>query len=196
MRRALVPLCAAAVACDVVACDGCEQGAVMLACTFWSEAGCVSLAVVCGGCHAGDSLLTPGRGGGGAGAHATRINHEAHATRNQQGTRHAHARPTEWGSVCGGRPEQRVEEQGTWLSRTRKCSEAGGGRPEDRGVWTATTVKRPPQQPAQPPIRQLLGAADAQTAHPATSSAAPAYQLLGSANAKTAPQGAPAAAAD
>ena len=41
-------------------------------------------------------------------------------------------------------------------------------------------VKRPRQQPAQPSIRQLLGAADAQTAHPATSSTAPTHQLLGS----------------
>ena len=40
-------------------------------------------------------------------------------------------------------------------------------------MWTAKTVKRPRQQPAQPPIRQQLGAADAQTAHPATSSTAP-----------------------
>ena len=66
----------------------------------------------------------------------------------------------------------------------------------DRGVWAANTVKRPPQQPTQPPIRQLLGAADAQTAHPATTSTAPAHQPLGSANAETAPAGAPAAAAD
>ena len=85
-----------------------------------------------------------------AGAHATRVNHEAHAARNQQGTRPAHARPTEWRSVCGGRQGQRVEEQGTWASHTRKCSEAGCGWPEDRGVWTAKTVKRPPQQPVQP----------------------------------------------
>ena len=35
----------------------------------------------------------------------------------------------------------------------------------DRGAWTANTVKRPQQQPAQPPIRQLLGATDVQTAH-------------------------------
>ena len=84
-----------------------------------------------------------------AGAHATRINHEAHATRNQQGTRPVHARPTEWGSVRGGQPGQRMEEQGTWASRTRKRSEAGG-RPEDGGVGTSKTVKRPPQQPAQP----------------------------------------------
>ena len=68
----------------------------------------------------------------------------------------------------GGRPGQRVEEQGTWASHTQKHSEAGYGRPVDRGAWTAKTVKRPRQQPAQPPIRQLLGAADAQTAHHAT----------------------------
>ena len=45
-------------------------------------------------------------------------------------------------------------------------------------------------------IRQLLGAADAQTAHHATFSAAPTHQLLGSTNAKTTPARAPAAAAD
>ena len=45
-------------------------------------------------------------------------------------------------------------------------------------------------------IRQLLGATDAQTAHPATSSTAPAHQPLSSANAETTPAGAPAAAAD
>ena len=98
------------------------------------------------------------------------------------------------GRTYGGRPGQRVEEQGTWASQ--KHSEAGYGRPVDRGAWAAKTVKRPPQQPAQPPRRQLLGATDAQTAHPATSSTAPAHQLLGSANAETTPAGAPAAAAD
>ena len=50
----------------------------------------------------------------------------------------------------GGRLGQRVEEQGTWASRTRKHSEAGYGRPVDRGAWTAKTVKGPRQQPAQP----------------------------------------------
>ena len=50
----------------------------------------------------------------------------------------------------GGRPGQRVEEQGTWASRTRKRSEAGYGQPVDRGTWTAKTVKRPRQQPAHP----------------------------------------------
>ena len=48
----------------------------------------------------------------------------------------------------GGRPGQRVEEQGTWASQ--KHSEAGYGRPVDRGAWTAKTVKRPRQQPAHP----------------------------------------------
>ena len=86
-----------------------------------------------------------------------------------------------------------MEEQGTWASRRRKQSEAG---PVDGGVWTAKTVKRPPQQSAQPPIRQLLGATDAQAAHPATSSTAPAHQRRGPANAETTPAGAPAAAAD
>ena len=52
--------------------------------------------------------------------------------------------------TCGGRPGQRVEEQGPWASRTQKHSEAGYGRPVDRGVWTAKTVKRPRQQPAHP----------------------------------------------
>ena len=48
----------------------------------------------------------------------------------------------------GGRPGQRVEEQGTWAAQNH--SEAGYGRPVDGGVWTAKTVKRPPQQPAHP----------------------------------------------
>ena len=41
-----------------------------------------------------------------------------------------------------------MEEQGTWAAQ--KHSEAGYGRPVDRGVWTAKTVKRPWQQPAHP----------------------------------------------
>ena len=52
--------------------------------------------------------------------------------------------------ICGGRPGQRVEEQGIWASRTRKHSEAGYGRPVDRGAWIAKTVKRPRRQPAHP----------------------------------------------
>ena len=93
----------------------------------------------------------------------------------------------------GGRPGQRVEEQGTWASQ--KHSEAGYGRPVDRGVWTSKTVKRPRQQPAHPQYANYW-AADAQTAHHATSSTAPTHQPVGSANAETTPAGAPAAAAD
>ena len=44
--------------------------------------------------------------------------------------------------------------------------------------------------------RQLLGAADTQTAHHAASSTVPTRQLLGSANAETTPARAPAATAD
>ena len=58
-------------------------------------------------------------------------------------------RPTVRGKrAYGGRPGQRVEEQGTWAAQ--KHSEAGDGRPVDRGVWTAKTVKPPRQQPAHP----------------------------------------------
>ena len=87
-------------------------------------------------------------------------------------------------------------EQGTWGSHTWKHREAGCGRPEDIGVWTAKTVKRTPTTTNTTSTCQLLGAADAQTAHHATSSTAPAHQPLGSTNAETTPAGAPAAAAD
>ena len=43
-----------------------------------------------------------------------------------------------------------MEEQGTWASHTRRRNEAACVRPQDGGVWTAKTVKQPPQQPAQP----------------------------------------------
>ena len=62
----------------------------------------------------------------------------------------------------GGRPGQRVEKQGTWASHTQKHSEAGYGRPVDRGAWTAahpqyanywaplTRKRHIPPHPAQP----------------------------------------------
>jgi hypothetical protein len=78
----------------------------------------------------------------------------------------------------------------------QKRSEAGYGRPVDRGAWTAKTVKTTPATTSTSSIRQLLGAAHAQTAHPAASSTAPTHQPLGSAIAETTPAGAPAAAAD
>ena len=96
----------------------------------------------------------------------------------------------------GGRPAQRVEEQGTWASHTRQHSEAGYRRPVDTGAWAAKTVKRPRQQPARPPIPQLLGVTDAQTAHHATTSTAPAHEPLGAANVEKTPARVPAAAAD
>ena len=75
----------------------------------------------------------------------------------------------------------------------------GGG-----GPWTACgqrcvdskTSQTTPATTSTSSIRQLLGAADTQTAHHATFSTAPGHQLLGSANAETTPARAPAAAAD
>ena len=67
------------------------------------------------------------------------------------------------------------------------------------GLWTeARGQQKQSTNPAitsTTSIRQLLGAADAQTAHHATFSIAPTHQLLGSANAETAPTRAPATAA-
>ena len=94
----------------------------------------------------------------------------------------------------GGRPGQRVEEQGARASQ--KHSETGYGRPVDRGVWTAKNSQTTLATTSTSSIRQLLVAADAQTAHHATFSTAPTHQLLGSANAETTPARAPAAAAN
>ena len=71
-------------------------------------------------------------------------------------------------------------------------------------LWTACGQRRvdsknsqtTPATTSTSSIRQLLGAADAQTAHHATVSTAPAHQPLGSANAEMTPARAPAAAAD
>ena len=45
--------------------------------------------------------------------------------------------------------------------RARKRGETRSGRPGREGEWAAITVKRP-AQPAQPPVRQLLGPANAE----------------------------------
>ena len=69
----------------------------------------------------------------------------------QQEREPTRGRPAVRGKGTYGRwSGQRVEEQGTWASRTRKHSEAGYGGPVDRGAWTAKSVKRRWQQPAQP----------------------------------------------
>ena len=97
--------------------------------------------------------------------------------------------------TCGGRPGQRVEEQGTWASHTETqrggLRTACGQRRVDSKNSQAT-----PATISTSSIHQLLGAADTQTAHHATFSTAPTHQLLGSANAETTPARAPAAAAD
>ena len=70
-------------------------------------------------------------------------------------------------------------------------------------LWTACGQRRvdsknsqtTPATTSTSSIRQLLGAADVQTAQHATFSTAPTHQLLGSANAETTPARAPAAAA-
>ena len=69
------------------------------------------------------------------------------------------------------------------------------------GLWTEVCGQQkqsnnPGNNQHIPQYANLLGAANRQTAHHATSSTAPAHQLLGSANAETTPAGAPAAAAD
>ena len=71
-------------------------------------------------------------------------------------------------------------------------------------LWTACGQRRvdsknsqtTPATTSTTSIRQLLGAADTQTAHDATPSTAPAHHTLGSANTETTPARAPATAAD
>ena len=70
-----------------------------------------------------------------------------------------------------------------WTACGQRC--VGSKNSQTTPATTSTT-----------PIRQLLGAADAPTAHLATFSTAPAHQILGSASAEMTPAGAPAAAAD
>ena len=59
------------------------------------------------------------------------------------------------------------------------------------GVVGSKNRQTTAQQPAQPPVRQLLGTANAQMA-PAATGAAPVHQRRGSANVETTPTGAPA----
>ena len=93
-----------------------------------------------------------------------------------------------------------------WMARTARGGTGHLGRTEtQRGrLWTACgqrcvdskNSQTTPASTSTSSIRQLLGAADTQTAHHATFSTAPAHQPLGSANAETTPARAPAAAAD
>ena len=93
-----------------------------------------------------------------------------------------------------------------WTARTARGGTGHLGRTAtQRGrLWTACgqrcvdskNSQTTPATTSASSIRQLLGAADTQTAHHATSSTAPTHQLLGSANAEMTPARAPAAAAD
>ena len=105
----------------------------------------------------GERLGTDGSGCGGPGQPLLNRHQVGGVSRSpdglfaQQEREPIRGRPAVRGKrTYGGRPGQRVEDQGTWASRTQKHSEAGYGRPVDRGAWTAKTVKRPRQQPAHP----------------------------------------------
>ena len=82
------------------------------------------------------------------------------------------SRTWQHGEAGAVRPGQHVEGWGNWATCTRKRGEACGGQPERRGEWAAKTVKRPPQQPAQPPGCQLLGSANMGTTPQGTQAAA------------------------
>ena len=103
-------------------------------------------------------------------------------------------------------PSREGEKDIWWMARTARGGTGHLGRTEtQRGrLWTACgqrcvdskNSQTTPATTSTSSIRQLLGAADTQTAHHATSSTVPTHQLLGSANAETTPARAAAAAAD
>ena len=107
-----------------------------------------------------------------------------------------------------GQTSREGEKDIWWTARTARGGTGHLGLTHtetQRGrLWTARGQRRvdsknsqtTPATTSTSSIRQLLGAADAQTAHHATFSTAPTHQLLGSANAETTPARAPAAAAD
>ena len=105
-----------------------------------------------------------------------------------------------------GQTSREGEKDIWWTARTARGGTGHLGLTEtQRGkLWTACgqrcvdskNSQTTPATTSTSSIRQLLGAADAQTAHHATFSTAPTHQPLGSANAETTPARAPAAAAD
>ena len=116
------------------------------------------------------------------------------------------------GATGAGAHQRQTSREGEkdiwWTARTARggTGHLGPTHTEtQRGrLWTACGQRRvdsknsqtTPATTSTSSIRQLLGAADAQTAHHATFSTVPTRQLLGSANAETTPARAPAAAAD
>ena len=105
-----------------------------------------------------------------------------------------------------GQTNREGEKNIWWTAQTTRGGTGHLGRTEtQRGRrWTACGQRcvdskhsqTTPATTSTSSIRQLLGAADTQTAHHATFSTVPTRQLLGSANAETTPARAPAAAAD
>ena len=105
-----------------------------------------------------------------------------------------------------GQTSREGEKHIWWTARTTRGGTGHLGLTEtQRGrLWTAYGQRCVDSKNSQTTlattstssIRQLLGAADAHTAHHATFSTAPTHQLLGSANAETTPARAPAAKAD
>ena len=89
-----------------------------------------------------------------------------------------------------------------WTARTVRGGTGHLGRTETQQgrLWAACgqrcvdskNSQTTPATTSTSSIRQLLGAADTQTAHHATFSTVPTHQLLGSANAETTPARAPA----
>ena len=110
------------------------------------------------------------------------------------------------GGGGGGQTNREGEKDIWWTARTARGGTGHLGRTETRRgrLWTACgqrcvdskNSQTTPATTSTSSIRQLLGAADTQTAHYATFSTVPTRQLLGSANAETTPARAPAAAAD
>ena len=114
------------------------------------------------------------------------------------------------GGAHQGQTSREGEKDIWWTARTARGGTGHLGRTEtQRGrLWTACgqrcvdskNSQTTPATTSTSSIRQLLGAADTQTAHRATFSTVPTHQLLGSANAnanaETTPARAPAAAAD
>ena len=105
-----------------------------------------------------------------------------------------------------GQTSREGEKHIWWTARTARGGTGHLGLTEtqrDR-LWTACgqrcadskNSQTTPATTSTSSIRQLLGAANAETAHHATFSTAPTHQPLGSANTETTPARAPAAAAD
>ena len=93
------------------------------------------------------------------------------------------ARTTRGGTGHLGLTHTETQRGRLWTACGQRCVDSKNSQTTPATTGTSST-------------RQLLGAADAQTAHHATFSTAPTHQLLGSANAETTPARAPAAAAD